>query len=61
MIDPIEPSFECFNGPQAGCLGALDHDHLDAELPRRLNLRIGRRAATVCTKFERHDYRPRRR
>lgn len=47
MIDPIERSFECFDVRQAGSLGALDHDHLDAELPRRLNLRIGRRAATV--------------
>ncbi len=47
MIDPIERSFECFDRRQAGCLGAFDHDYLDAELPRSFNLRVGRLTATV--------------
>ena len=47
MIDPIERSVECFDRRQAGCLGALNHDHLDAELPRSFNLRVGRLTAAV--------------
>ena len=47
MIDPIERSVECFDRRQAGCLGALNHDYLDAELPRSFNLRVGRLTAAV--------------
>ena len=47
MIDPIERSVECFDRRQAGCLGALNHDYLDAKLARRLYLRVGRITAAV--------------
>lgn len=47
MIDPIERSFDSFDRRQAGRLGAFDHDHLDAELPCRLDLRVGRFTAAV--------------
>ena len=47
MIDPIERSFNSFDRRQAGCLGALDHDHLDVELPRSFNLRIGGIATAI--------------
>lgn len=47
MIDPIERSVYRFDHRQAGGLRALDHDHLDAEPPRCLDLPIGRVTAAV--------------
>ena len=47
MIDPIERSVYRFDHRQAGGLRALDHDHLDSEPPRCLDLPIGRVTAAV--------------
>ncbi len=47
MIDPIERSLHCFDHWQAGSLRALDHNHLDSELPCRLDLPVGRVTAAV--------------
>lgn len=47
MIDPIERSVYRFDHRQPGGLRALDHDHLDSELPCRLYLPVGRVTAAV--------------
>lgn len=47
MIDTMQRSLDSFDSRQAGGMRALDHDHLDTQLPRRLDLRIGGIAATV--------------
>lgn len=47
MIDPTERSLHRFDHRQTGGLSALDHDHLDAKLPCRLDLGIGRLAPAV--------------
>lgn len=47
MIDPLERSIDCFDHWQTGSLRALDHDHLDAEVPCRLDLAVSRIAAAI--------------
>lgn len=47
MIDTMQRSLDSFDSRQAGGMRALDHDHLDTQLPRSLDLRIGGIAAAV--------------
>ncbi len=47
MIDMVQRSLDSFDSRQAGGLRALDHDHLDTQLPRSLDLRIGGIATAV--------------
>ena len=47
MIDTVQRSLDSFDGRQAGGMRSLDHDHLDTQLPRSLNLRIGGIATAV--------------